>query len=71
MSSWWTTRIAGEAILDSLGQNLVKAHSGAEALRCLLNQDFVILLDVQMPGMDGFETATLIRKRAITPRLFS
>ncbi|MEG5137197.1 MULTISPECIES: hybrid sensor histidine kinase/response regulator [unclassified Microcoleus] len=56
--------VALEAILNSHSYNLVQANSGAEALRCLLNDDFaVILLDVQMPGMDGFETATLIRSR--------
>jgi hypothetical protein len=52
------------AVLGSLGQNLVQARSGKEALRCLLKQDFaVILLDVSMPSMDGFETAALIRQR--------
>jgi PAS domain S-box-containing protein len=56
--------VALQAILNSPSYHLVQANSGAEALRCLLNQDFaVILLDVQMPGMDGFETATLIRSR--------
>jgi PAS domain S-box-containing protein len=57
--------LALEAVLSSLNQNLVTARSGKEALRHLLNGDFaVILLDVSMPCMDGFETASLIRKRA-------
>src|SRR5580658_9782268 len=56
--------LALEAILESLGQNLVKANSGGEALRQLIQKDFaVILLDVLMPGMNGFETAALIRQR--------
>ncbi len=56
--------LALEATLDNLQQNLVKASSGKEALRQVLDKDFaVILLDVQMPGMNGFETAAAIRER--------
>lgn len=52
------------AILDDLGQNLVTATSGREALKQVLRHDFaVILLDVNMPGLDGLETAALIRSR--------
>src|SRR5262245_53434027 len=52
-----------EAILNGLGQNLVQAHSGTEALERLMEREFaVILLDVSMPGMDGFETASLIHE---------
>src|ERR1700686_1081238 len=66
--------LAHETVLADLNQNLVRATSGKEALRCLLKQDFaVILLDVNMPGMDGFETAALIRQRMrseTTPIIF-
>lgn len=56
--------LALSAILEPLGQSLVHANSGAEALRCVLQQDFaVILLDVMLPDMDGFETAKRIRER--------
>src|SRR4051794_36633385 len=61
-------------ILEELGQNLVIARSGEDALREVLRGEFaVILLDVQMPGLNGFETAALIRKRrrsAHTPIIF-
>jgi len=56
--------VALEAMLQGLGQNLIRAESGREALKWLLTHDFaVILLDVKMPDMDGFETAALIRQR--------
>jgi CheY-like chemotaxis protein len=59
--------LALEAILVSLGQTLVRASSGEEALKALLADDYaVILLDVQMPGMDGFETAAHIKRRERT-----
>src|SRR4051812_22517151 len=57
--------LALEAVLAPLEQRVVKAYSGAEALRFLLQDDdcALILLDVQMPELDGFETAALIRER--------
>jgi signal transduction histidine kinase len=59
-----TNLIAIEAALLPLGRKLVLAHSGVEALGRLLEQDFaLIILDVAMPGMDGFETAKLVRSR--------
>jgi signal transduction histidine kinase/DNA-binding response OmpR family regulator len=66
--------IAMEALLADLGENVVCVASGADALRQLPERDFaVILLDVNMPGMDGLETAELIRSRrksAHTPIIF-
>src|SRR5260221_9100317 len=66
--------LALESVLNALGQNIITARSGREALRKVLEYDFAcILLDVQMPEMNGFETATLIRSREKsqhTPILF-
>ena len=66
--------LALTAVLEPLEARLVSAESGEEALRALLAEDFaVVLLDVQMPGMDGFETAGYIRGRersARTPIIF-
>ena len=63
-----------ETILEGLGQNIVAARSGREALRHLLDREFaVILLDVNMPDMDGLETAAMIRSRrqtSLTPIIF-
>src|SRR5262245_6831496 len=60
-----TNLIAIEAALQPLGRKMVLARSGVEALARLLEQDFaLIILDVAMPGMDGFETARLVRSRA-------
>jgi PAS domain S-box-containing protein len=56
--------LALEAILEPLGHELIRANSGQEALRQILLRDFaVVLLDVQMPGLNGFETASMIKSR--------
>ena len=56
--------LALQAILEPLGQSLILAHSGEEALKCVLQQEFAcILLDVQMPDMNGFDTAQIIKSR--------
>jgi two-component system, sensor histidine kinase and response regulator len=69
-----TKRFALKTILAPLGETVVEASSGADGLRQLLRQEFaVILLDVRMPVMDGFETAQLIRQRPrseLTPIIF-
>ena len=58
------------AILENDGYNLVEARSGAQALKCLIDQEFaVVLLDVVMPVMDGFEVAKIIRSREKTRTL--
>src|SRR4051812_3779408 len=66
--------LALEAVLEPLGERLIKARSGRDALRFLLQEDCaLILLDVQMPELDGFETAALIRERErsrYTPIIF-
>jgi signal transduction histidine kinase len=56
--------LALQAILEPLGQTLISAHSGDEALKCVLQYDFAcILLDVQMPDMNGFDVAQIIKSR--------
>ena len=69
-----TKRFALKTILAPIGEDVVEASSGADALRQLLRKEFaVVLLDVRMPGMDGFETAQLIRQRPrseLTPIIF-
>jgi CheY-like chemotaxis protein len=60
--------LALEAILSSLDQDLIAVRSGEAAVEAVLSHEFaVILLDVLMPGMDGFETATRIKERSRTP----
>jgi len=62
--------LALEGVLDPLGHRLVKARSGEEALRHLMYEDFaLVLMDVQMPEMDGFQTVALIKQRPKTIRI--
>jgi CheY-like chemotaxis protein len=60
-------RLAFREVLEEIGENLVLVNSGSEALRELLEREFaVIVLDVNMPDIDGIETAQLIRKHGRT-----
>ena len=62
--------LALEAVLTSPNYNLISANSGKEALKCMIQYDFaVILLDVQMPGLNGFDTAKLIKAREKTKNI--
>ena len=67
--------VAFETVLSSLGQDIVLAHSGAEALEKAFRKTFaVIVMDVRMPIMGGFQTATILRKREayrVTPIIFT
>jgi CheY-like chemotaxis protein len=67
-------RLALRAALEPLGHSIVEADSGLAAVHCVMAQDFaVILLDVRMPVMDGFETAEVLRRRQqseLTPIIF-
>ena len=69
-----TKLVALRSVLEPLGEDIAEARSGTDALRHLLKKDFaVILLDVRMPIMNGFETAELIRQRPsseLTPIIF-
>jgi len=67
-----TKRFALRTILSPLDETIIEASSGADALRQLLRNEFaVVLLDVRMPIMDGFETAQLVRPRSeLTPLIF-
>ena len=66
--------LALEAVLELLGPRLVRAASGAEALAAVEREQFaLVILDVQMPGMDGFQTARLMKSRRAgepTPIIF-
>src|SRR5688500_10921771 len=66
--------LALEAILDGRGLTLVRANSGREALRAMLAQEFaLVLMDIAMPDLDGYETAELVRRHErlrLTPIIF-
>jgi len=61
--------LAYEVILENLGERLIEAHSGREALAILLKTEIaVVLIDVSMPDLDGFQLAAMIRDTRASPR---